>query len=55
MRGGLRVPGAADGGSLFWFPTSAPPADPLRLTGGFLLSSQERTGVVGFERLSFWR
>ncbi len=48
---GLRVPGVAEGGSLFWFPPSAPPADPLRLTGGFLLSSQERAGGGGVRGL----
>lgn len=36
------VAGAAEGGSMFQFPPSAPPADPLRLTGGLLLSSEER-------------
>lgn len=47
MTGGWRVPGAAEGGSSFRFPPSAPPVDPLRLTGGFFLSSQERDGGEG--------
>lgn len=38
----------AEGGFLVPLPTlCSPPADPLRLTGGLLLSSQERDGWVG--------
>lgn len=59
MRRGLRVSGVAEGGgSRFWFlpalcfPPCKPPAGPLRLTGGFLLSSVARdedvVGVWGF-------
>lgn len=38
----------AEGGFFVPLPTlCSPPADPLRLTGGLLLSSQERDGWVG--------
>ena len=48
------MPGTAEGGSLFVFLPSAPPADPLRLTGGSSsLSFGEGRGGLG-ERLSFW-
>lgn len=43
--GVLRVPGTTEGGSLFLFLPSALPADPLQLTGGFLLSSHLRRGM----------
>lgn len=47
-RGGSSVPGTAEGGSLLWFPPSAPPAAPLRLTGGFSpLVSGEGLGWCG--------
>lgn len=49
--GVLRVPDLAEGGPLFLIPPSAPPADPLRLTGGFLLSFQEAGGRWWGERV----